>query len=108
MAQQRDTYTGKGLAALIREQFSLRLTGLALFCVLLANTGLVVSEFAGIGAAFELVGVSRYLVILIVAVLIWTLVLFGLLPLRQAWCSPSPSSVGAVRELDVTDVGGPL
>lgn len=49
MAQQRgDAYTDKGLAALIREQFSLRLTGLALFCVLLANTGLVVSEFAGI------------------------------------------------------------
>jgi hypothetical protein len=56
MAQQRgDTYTGKGLAALIREQFTLRLTGLALFCVLLANTGLVISEFAGIGAASELV-----------------------------------------------------
>jgi hypothetical protein len=27
-------------------------------CVLLANTGLVVSEFAGIGAAFELIGVA--------------------------------------------------
>ncbi|MFC4947491.1 NRAMP family divalent metal transporter, partial [Pseudonocardia sp. GCM10023141] len=77
MAVRLGTYTGKGLAALIREQFSLRLTGLALFCVLLANTGLVVAEFAGIGAAFELVGVSRYLVIPIFAVLIWALVLFG-------------------------------
>ena len=77
MAVRLGTYTGKGLAALIREQFSLRLTGLALFCVLLANTGLVVSEFAGIGAAFELVGVSRYLVIPIFAVVIWALVLFG-------------------------------
>jgi Mn2+/Fe2+ NRAMP family transporter len=77
MAVRLGTYTGKGLAALIREQFSLRLTGLALFCVLLANTGLVVSEFAGIGAAFELVGISRYLVIPLFAVLIWALVLFG-------------------------------
>jgi len=77
MAVRLGTYTGKGLAALIREQFSLRLTGLALFCVLLANTGLVVSEFAGIGAAFELVGVSRYLVVPVFAVLIWALVLFG-------------------------------
>src|SRR5947209_728611 len=77
MAVRLGAYTGKGLAALIREQFSLRLTGLALFCVLLANTGLVVSEFAGIGAAFELVGVSRYLVIPLFAVLIWALVLFG-------------------------------
>src|SRR5262249_57957121 len=42
MAVRLGTYTGKGLAALIREQFSLRFTALALFCVLLANTGLVV------------------------------------------------------------------
>jgi len=71
------TYTGKGLAALIREQFSLRFTALALGCVLLANTGLVVSEFAGIGAAFGLLGVSRYIIIPIAAVAIWALVLFG-------------------------------
>jgi Mn2+/Fe2+ NRAMP family transporter len=77
MAVRLGTYTGKGLAALIREQFSLRLTGLALFCVLLANTGLVVSEFAGIGAAFELLGVTRYLVIPIAALAIWALVIFG-------------------------------
>jgi Mn2+/Fe2+ NRAMP family transporter len=77
MAVRLGTYTGKGIAALIREQFSLRLTGVAIFCVLLANTGLVVSEFAGIGAAFELVGVSRYWVIPPAAVVIWALVLFG-------------------------------
>jgi Mn2+/Fe2+ NRAMP family transporter len=77
MSVRLGTYTGKGLAALIREQFSLRLTGVALFCVLLANTGLVVSEFAGIGAAFELLGVSRYYVIPVAAVAIWALVLFG-------------------------------
>src|SRR5207253_629716 len=58
MAVRLGTHTGKGLAALIREQFSLRFTALALGCVLLANTGLVVSEFAGIGAAFGLLGVA--------------------------------------------------
>jgi Mn2+/Fe2+ NRAMP family transporter len=77
MSVRLGTFTGKGIAALIREQFSLRLTAIALFCILLANTGLVVSEFAGIGAAFELVGVSRYWVIPVAAVLIWGLVLFG-------------------------------
>jgi Mn2+/Fe2+ NRAMP family transporter len=77
MAVRLGIFTGKGIAALIREQFSLRLTGLALFCVLLANTGLVVSEFAGIGAAFELLDVSRYWVIPPAALLIWGLVLFG-------------------------------
>ena len=45
MAVRLGTYTGKGLAALIREQFTLRMTAVALGCVLLANTGLVVSEF---------------------------------------------------------------
>jgi Mn2+/Fe2+ NRAMP family transporter len=77
MAVRLGTYTGKGLAALIREQFTLRSTALALGCVLLANTGLVVSEFAGIGAAFGLLGVSRYIIIPIAAVAIWALVLFG-------------------------------
>lgn len=77
MSVRLGTFTGKGIGALIREQFSLRLTAIALICVLLANTGLVVSEFAGIGAAFELVGVSRYWVIPVAAVLIWGLVLFG-------------------------------
>lgn len=77
MAVRLGTFTGKGIAALIREQFSLRLTAVALLCILVANTGLVVSEFAGIGAAFELVGVSRYWVIPVAALLIWGLVLFG-------------------------------
>jgi Mn2+/Fe2+ NRAMP family transporter len=77
MSVRLGSFTGKGIAALIREQFSLRQTGLALFCVLLANTGLVVSEFAGIGAAFELLGISRYWVIPPAAAVIWALVLFG-------------------------------
>jgi Mn2+/Fe2+ NRAMP family transporter len=77
MAVRLGTHTGKGLAALIREQFSLRLTALALACVLIANTGLVVSEFAGIGAAFGLLGVSRYIIIPVAAVAIWALVSFG-------------------------------
>lgn len=77
MSVRLGTFTGKGLGSLIREQFSLRLTGVALVAVLLANTGLVVSEFAGIGAAFELLGVSRYYVIAPAAIVIWALVLFG-------------------------------
>ncbi|MFJ5530078.1 NRAMP family divalent metal transporter [Streptomyces sp. NPDC093261] len=77
MAVRLGAHTGKGLGALIREQFSLRLTGLAVLCLLLANTGLVVSEFAGIGAAFELLGVPKWAVIPPAAMLLWSLVLFG-------------------------------
>ncbi|MDF3300214.1 NRAMP family divalent metal transporter [Streptomyces tropicalis] len=77
MAVRLGAHTGKGLGALIREQFSLRLTALAVLCLLLANTGLVVSEFAGIGAAFELLGVPKWAVVPPAAVLLWALVLFG-------------------------------
>jgi Mn2+/Fe2+ NRAMP family transporter len=77
MAVRLGAHTGKGLGALIREQFSLRLTALAVFCLLLANTALVVSGFAGIGAAFELLGVPEWAVIPPAAILLWALVLFG-------------------------------
>jgi Mn2+/Fe2+ NRAMP family transporter len=77
MAARLGAYTGKGLAALIREEFSLRVAAFALVCLLVANLGLVVSEFAGIAAALELFGVSRYLSVPVAAVVIWGLVVFG-------------------------------
>jgi Mn2+/Fe2+ NRAMP family transporter len=77
MCARLGTYTGKGLAALIREEFSLRLASFALFFLVVANVGLVVSEFAGIGAALQLLGVTRYLSIPIAAMAIWALVMFG-------------------------------
>jgi Mn2+/Fe2+ NRAMP family transporter len=77
MCARLGTFTGKGLAALIREEFSLRLASFALLFLVIANVGLVVSEFAGIGAALELLGVSRYVSIPVAAILIWSLVMFG-------------------------------
>jgi Mn2+/Fe2+ NRAMP family transporter len=77
MAARLGAFTGKGLAALIREEFTLRIATFALVCLVVANVGLVVSEFAGIGAALELFGVSRYLSIPMAALAIWALVLFG-------------------------------
>ncbi len=77
MSARLGAFTGKGLAALIREQFSVRFAALALGCLLLANLGLVVSEFAGIGAALELIGVSRYISVPLAAIGLWALVMFG-------------------------------
>ena len=77
MCARLGAYTGEGLGALIREQFSLRVTAFALLAFLLANIGLVVSEFAGIAAALELVGVSKYVSIPVAAAVIWALVVFG-------------------------------
>ncbi len=72
MVARLAAHTGKGLAALIREQFSLRLSAFAVVAFAVANIGLVVTEFAGIGTAFELFGVSRYISVPIAAVVIWS------------------------------------
>ncbi len=77
MCARLGAYTGEGLGALIREQFSLRVTAFALLAFLVANVGLVVSEFAGVAAALELVGVSKFISIPVAAVVIWALVVFG-------------------------------
>ena len=77
MSARLGAFTGKGLAALIREEFSLRMASFALFFLVVANVGLVVSEFAGIGAALELLGVSRYISVPLAAIGIWALVMFG-------------------------------
>jgi Mn2+/Fe2+ NRAMP family transporter len=77
MVARLAAHTGKGLAALIREQFSLRLSAFAVLAFAVANVGLVVTEFAGIGTAFELFGVTRYLSVPIAAVAIWMLVIVG-------------------------------
>src|SRR6202040_1500510 len=44
MCARLGAFTGEGLGALIREQFSLRVTAFALLAFLVANVGLVVSE----------------------------------------------------------------
>ncbi len=77
MCARLGAYTGEGLGALIREQFSIRVTAFALIALVVANVGLVVSEFAGIAAALELLHVSRYLSIPVAAVAVWALVVFG-------------------------------
>jgi NRAMP (natural resistance-associated macrophage protein)-like metal ion transporter len=77
MCARLGAYTGEGLGALIREQFSIRVTAFALLALVVANVGLVVSEFAGIAAAMELLHVSRFISVPVAAVLLWALVVFG-------------------------------
>jgi len=77
MSARLGAYSGEGLVSLIREQFSLRTATFAVVCLVVANVGLVVSEFAGIGAAFEIFGVSRYIAVPLAAVGIWAVVIFG-------------------------------
>ena len=69
--------TSKGLSDLIREQFGPRWTVVAMLCLLVANGGVTITEFVGIGAAAELFGVSRYVVVPVMAVVIWWLLVRG-------------------------------
>jgi NRAMP (natural resistance-associated macrophage protein)-like metal ion transporter len=77
MSARLGAFTGEGLMSLIREQFPLRWATFAVTALVVANVGLVVSEFAGIGAAFQLFGVSQYLSVPIAAVVIIAVVVFG-------------------------------
>jgi NRAMP (natural resistance-associated macrophage protein)-like metal ion transporter len=77
MCARLGAYTGEGLVSLIREQFPLRLGAFAVMCLIVANLGVAISEFAGIGAAFELFGVSRYVSVPLAAVAIWAIVVLG-------------------------------
>lgn len=77
MCVRMGVVTGQGLADLIREQFGVRLTALVMLALLIANTGVIISEFVGIAQASELFGIPRYFTIPIAAGLIWWLVVKG-------------------------------
>ena len=72
--------TGRGLLDLIRERFGAGWTMFAIVIIVIANGGVTISEFVGIGAASELLGVSRYISVPIAAAALWYLVIFGSYP----------------------------
>ena len=80
MAGRMGAVTGKGFAELVREQFGIRVTAFVMSTLLVANAGLIVSEFAGIGAAAELFGIPRRAVIPPMALLVWWVVTRGTYP----------------------------
>jgi len=69
--------TGKGLASLIRERFGVRTTLLAMVALLVSNTATSVAEFAGIAAALELFGISKYVSVPVCALVVWFIVVRG-------------------------------
>lgn len=69
--------TGKGTADLIRERFGVKVTAFAMLCLLLANLGTTVAQFAGVAAATELFGLSRYITVPLAAALVGFVVLRG-------------------------------
>ena len=77
MGARMGAVTGKGLAALIREQFSLRMTAFAMLALLVANFGTTIAEFSGVAAAFSLANLPSWVVVPPVAFGVWILVTRG-------------------------------
>jgi len=77
MAARMGVVTGKGTADLIRERFGVKVTTFAMLTLLLANLGTTIAQFAGIAAAAELFGVSRYFAVPITALVVSLVVLRG-------------------------------
>jgi Mn2+/Fe2+ NRAMP family transporter len=70
--------TGKGLLTLVRERFGPRAAALVLCALVIANTGTLCAEFAGVAAGMELLGgMSRYLSVPLAAFGVSLLVLRG-------------------------------
>jgi Mn2+/Fe2+ NRAMP family transporter len=77
MAARMGAVTGKGLAELIREQYGPRWSLFSTLAVLVANLGICISEFVGIGAALGLAHVPPQASVPIAAVVVWLLVVRG-------------------------------
>ena len=82
MCARMGVVTGKGLADLIREQFGVRWSVVAMLAFLIANTGITISEFLGIGASVQVVANDIktpliYIIVPICGFLLWWMVSKG-------------------------------
>jgi NRAMP (natural resistance-associated macrophage protein)-like metal ion transporter len=76
-AARMGVVTGKGLAELIRERYGIRWSAFATTAVLIANMGICISDFVGVGAALGLAGIPVQVSVPIAAAGIWLIILRG-------------------------------
>ena len=77
MIARMGVVTGKGLSDLIREEFGVKTTAFAMFTLLIANVATTIAEFAGIAAASELLGIPKWLAVLLAGLFVWFIVVRG-------------------------------
>ena len=77
MCARMGAATGEGLTDLVREHLGIRWTLFVVACLLVANGGTIISEFAGIAAAAELFGIPRVAAVVPAAIAVWWLVARG-------------------------------
>ena len=75
MAARMGAVTGKGTADLIRERYGVKITTFAMLALFVANLGTTVAQFAGVAAAGELFGISKYISVPIAGLIISLLIL---------------------------------
>jgi NRAMP (natural resistance-associated macrophage protein)-like metal ion transporter len=75
MAGRMGAVTGQGLAGLIRENFGIRTTFLAMAALFFINTGITATEFAGIAASAQIFHLSRFIIIPLATIVVFLLVL---------------------------------
>ena len=75
MSTRMGCVTGKGLAALLRENFGVRISVLSMLVLFVINTLLTSTEFAGIAAASEIFGVSKYIAVPVALAIVFFFVL---------------------------------
>ena len=74
MCARMGAVTGKGLAALIRENFGVRWTALVMLAFVASNVFTTSAEFAGIATAAEIFHVSKFIAVPLAAILVFGLV----------------------------------
>ncbi len=77
MVGRMGVVTGKGLSDLIRENYGVKTTFFMMLCLLVANFGNTVADFAGWAASMQILGWSKYIMVPVGAVTIWMLVTKG-------------------------------
>src|SRR3989344_8614835 len=77
MSARLGAATGKGFSDLVRENFDLRATIFMMALLFVANASVVVSNFIGMAAALELFGITKYISIPILTIIIWWMIVKG-------------------------------
>ena len=77
LAARMGVVTGKGLAELVREEYGIRWSVLATSAVLVANLGICIADFVGVGAALGLAGIPAQASVPVAAVGIWLIIVRG-------------------------------
>jgi Mn2+/Fe2+ NRAMP family transporter len=77
MVARMGVVTGKGLSDLIRENYGVKSTFFMMVALLIANFGTTIANFAGWAASMEILGLSKYIIVPIGAIVVWILVTKG-------------------------------